>query len=196
MSRALEALRAAMAAQDVHMSAAATSQASSMRELAVRARSRVMTGADYDALAALADAAARYGYPEPAADALVRRAAAVPASRASDPTTSKMAGAERVPSLRNQLGRLLIAYGTQYVTGEYPRMTSEQAAMWAGLSLRSEYAKRVSELQAAGQVRPVVDEDGRQVMAQGESGRWRLVFEATEAGRSLAARLVRQSQRG
>lgn len=192
MSRAREALKAAMAAQGpVEVRHALAPHApETLHALAARARSRVMTGADYDALAALAVAAATYGYPAPALERLGREASRVPTARTSDPSTSKDATLARVPSLRNQLGRLLAAYAWRvFACAEDPTMTSEEAAHVAGLSPRSEYAKRASELQALGYLRVARDADGHERTRRGAAGPQRLVFEMTDAGAALGERL-------
>lgn len=118
-----------------------------------------------------------------------------PAARTSDPSTSHQAaaGVTGTPTARNHMGRLLLAFlrleriaaaETEYMD---VTLTSEEAARTAIPSLeRAEFAKRCSDLQALGYLQVARDVDGHERTRQGRSGRQRLVFELTPAGRALA----------
>lgn len=133
-----------------------------------------------------------------------------PAARTADPSTSHAAAASvtGTPTARNHMGRLLLAFlrderaseaqerGDEAagvpddVRPQYSRgaLTSEEAAaMTLPRPLTgAEFAKRCSDLQALGYLQVAKDADGHERTRQGRSGRQRLVFELTPAGRALA----------
>lgn len=116
---------------------------------------------------------------------LEARLATVPTARATDPATSRNA-APKLPRRGTQAGRLLVEIarprttGSRYLAG----LTSEEAAALAPeVSLRSEYAKRCSDLATLGLI---VDTGATR---PGASGHQRIVYRATDAGKALAARL-------
>jgi hypothetical protein len=90
-------------------------------------------------------------------------------ARATDPETSQAATPRRVDA-KNARGQLLDAYSRM------TDATDEEAAERAGLSLRSEYAKRCSELREAGYIEPT---GGTRL---GSSGHRRIVCRITLAG--------------
>lgn len=131
----------------------------------------------------------------PSPVAALARAEAIPGARATDPATSHSAAASvsGTPTARNQLGRLLLAYlrvdrsAHEWTDDVASGMTSEEAARAAIPSLLgSEFSKRCSDLQALGYLRVAKDPAGHDRTRPGRSGRPRLVFELTDAGRTLA----------
>lgn len=100
-------------------------------------------------------------------------------SRSSDPGTSKAAEPLSVKA-GTQRARLLAAFGTPAAVDG---LTDEEAADLAvGVPYRSEFAKRCSELRAAGLLEVVPD-----VTRRGVSGQRRLVSRITDAGRAALA---------
>lgn len=100
-------------------------------------------------------------------------------SRASDPRTSKVYDATKMRS-GTQAHRLLQTFGRWPDDG----LTDEQAMERSeGVSPLSEYAKRCSDLRAAGLIR----DTGRD--RKGGSGLDRIVSEITDKGRRVLARL-------
>ena len=84
-----------------------------------------------------------------------------PAARASDPHTSHLAASHARVRRQTQLGRLLAAYAHDNATDG---LTDEMAAMNAGLSMRSCWWKRCSELRAL----ELIDRCGTGISSTGE----------------------------
>lgn len=146
--------------------------------------------------AAVARAAATYGYPRPPLEQLGAQAGHLPASRTSDPATARESGerTRSTPTPVNHLGRLLRGFLSYERTNPRPgggidaTLTSEELAHRVGL-MGSEYAKRCSDLLALGYIRVAKDTNGHDRTRAGDSGRQRLVFELTDDGRRMAASL-------
>lgn len=149
--------------------------------------------------AALARAAAEHGWPRPEAARVAEVARQSPASRLTDPATSKAAGAYKMrePSHGNHLGRLLIAFlewDEQDAGPGVDGLTAEEAAVRAGLPLTSEFAKRCSELRDGGYIEHMTDAHGVEITRPGASGRARLTWELTTAGGEAARRIRAEQQ--
>lgn len=104
-------------------------------------------------------------------------------ARATDPATSHLATESVKITARNQRGILLGAFaGT--VAADAGGLTDEQAMeVSSGVSPYSEYAKRCSELRAAG----LIQETGE--ARPGNAGRPRIVSAITEQGQTVLASL-------
>jgi hypothetical protein len=102
-----------------------------------------------------------------------------PTARTTDPRTSHQYSAERMRK-NTQTHRLLATFGRWPDDG----LTDEQAMERSqGVSASSEFAKRCSDLRAAGLIR----DTGRD--RKGNSGLDRIVSEITEKGQALLAKL-------
>lgn len=111
-------------------------------------------------------------------------------ARNTDPETSHAATPGRLRA-GSQRARLLAGFRS-YETGYGAPASDEDAAMLAeGLSLRSEYAKRASELREAGLIEQVYV-DGRPLTVTGRSGHRRICSRITDAGRLALADLDQQ----
>lgn len=96
-------------------------------------------------------------------------------ARHSDPETSKTAAGLVTARASTARVRLLEAFALDWYSGRLG-MTDEQAAAKAGLSPRSEYATRCSELRRSGVLEPTGE------TRQGQAGTPRIVSIITESG--------------
>lgn len=108
-------------------------------------------------------------------------------SRSSDPDTSRRAEPTEVRA-GTQRARLLAAFALEPAVDG---LTDEEAADLAdGVPYRSEFAKRCSELRAAGLIEPCVDGGtSMPVTRKGVAGHYRIVCQITDAGRATLAGL-------
>lgn len=86
-------------------------------------------------------------------------------ARSTDPVSSHLAAIDS-PGRVSQRQLMLLAYG---VTREY--LTDEQASVKAGVSPRSCWWKRCSELRQMGYIEPLTDEHLNPVLVTGSQGK-------------------------